>query len=276
MTTLKAIALLPFALLPQAAWAQRADEKPDKLNGVDIVQRLHQQVPRDIELRDEAGYPVAIGTYFTDRPVILALVYYECPMLCTLVLNGLLRSLRVLDFDLGDEFDVITVSFDPRDTSEIASAKRLKYLREYGREVTDGWRFLTGDEPQIRRLADAVGFKYTFDPETGQFAHATAIMILTPEGRVSRYFMGVEYAPRDLKLALMDAAKGAIGSPADKILHYCFAYDPTTGKYGLAIVNILRAGGVATLIALGSFIALMLRRDRHARADATSTGNFVR
>ena len=247
-----------------------ANEKPDALRQVDIVQKLYAQVPLDAVFRDENGVAVPLGSLVRDKPVVLALVYYECPMLCTLVLNGLLRTLRAVDFDVGDQFDVVTVSFDPRDQPKVAAAKRTKYLREYGRGDVGGWHFLTGEENTIRRLTDAVGFRYAFDEESGTYAHASAIMVLTPSGRVSHYFYGVEYSPRDLKLALVSAADENIGSPVDRVLLYCYAYDPTTGEYGLAIMNVIRVAGTATVVALAAFVILMWRRDRRPRTEAST------
>jgi len=236
------------------------------LDQVGIDQKLNTQVPLDLEFVDETGKTVKLGQYFGKKPVVLSLVYYECPMLCTLVLNGMLRTFRTMSFDVGDEFEVVTVSFSPTETPALASAKKESYLEKYGREGSgDGWHFLTGREDQIKRLADAVGFRYTYDPETEQYAHASGIMVLTPKGRVARYYYGIEYAPRDLRLGLVEAAENRIGSPVDRILLYCMHYDPMTGKYGVVIKNVLRLTGFATVLLLSGFIAVMLTRERAAR-----------
>jgi protein SCO1/2 len=190
-------------------------------------------------------------------------------MLCTLILNGLLRSLRALSFTAGREFIVLTVSFDPREGPELAAAKKRAYVRSYGRsEAERGWHFLTGEETAIRRLTEAVGFRYAFDAETGQFAHASGIMVLTPQGRVARYFYGIEYAPRDLRLGLVEAAQGKIGSPVDQLLLYCYHYDPKTGRYSMLIMNVLRLAGAATVLALGGFMLAMFRRERRKKRAA--------
>ncbi len=236
------------------------------LQRVGIDQKLNAQVPLDLVFRDESGRAVTLREYFGERPVLLSLVYYECPMLCTLILNGLLRSLRALSFTAGKEFVVLTVSFDPREGPQLAAAKKRAYVRSYGRpEAERGWHFLTGDEDAIRRLTEAVGFRYAFDAETGQFAHASGIMVLTPQGRVARYFYGIEYAPRDLRLGLVEAAQGKIGSPVDQLLLYCYHYDPKTGRYSMLIMNVLRLAGAATVLAVGGFMLVMFRRERRKK-----------
>src|SRR5207249_754820 len=250
-------------LLTIAAAANAQDPPMGVLSDVGIDQRLNEAVPLDLAFRDEMGRAVRLADYFGEKPVILSLNYYDCPMLCTLILNGLLRSLRVLPFDAGKEFNVVTVSFDPRETPGMAAKKKLAYMDEYRRPgAADGWHFLTGDEASIARLTDAVGFRYKYDPESQQWAHASAIMVLTPEGRLSRYFYGLEYSARDLRLSLVEAAANRIGSPADRVLLYCYHYDPTTGKYGIVIMNILRLAGLGTVLALGAFVTLMIYRER--------------
>lgn len=247
------------------------DTRPPALREVAIDQRLDEQVPLDLAFRDESGAPVTLGRYFGKRPVILSLVYYECPMLCTLVLNGLVRALRTLTFDPGREFELVTVSFNPRETPELAARKKATYLDEYQRpSAAASWHFLTGDAEPIERLARAVGFHYTYVPEEKQFAHAAAIMVLTPDGKVSRYFFGVEYSPRDLRFGLIDAAERKIGTAVDHLLLYCYRYDPTTGKYGAVAMNLVRAGGAVTVLALVGFIVLMRRREVSGAAPATS------
>lgn len=262
-----ALALLTVVAFGRPVPARADSVPPPALGGVGIEQRLDEQVPLDLEFRDETGKPVRLGELFRGRPVILALAYYECPMLCTLVLNGLTSALRALPFDTGAQFDVLTVSFDPRETAALAAAKKETYLADYRRPgAAEGWHFLTGDEAAIRALTQAVGFRYTFDPESGEFAHAAGIMVLTPAGRIARYFYGVEFAPRDLRLALVEAADGRIGSPVDQLLLYCYRYDPSTGRYSAAVMNIVRLAGAATVLGLGSFMLAMWRRERSAGA----------
>lgn len=253
------------------ARAQTAGTLPEPLRGVGIDQRLDGQVPLDLVFRDETGKAVRLGEYIgavPGRPTILALVYYECPMLCSLVLNGLLGSLKALSFNVGDEFNIVTVSFDPRETPALAAAKKKEYVRRYGRPgAAAGWHFLTGEEEAIRQLARAVGFRYAYDAKTDQYIHASGIMVVTPRGRLARYFYGIEYAPRDVRLGLVEASANRIGSPIDQVLLFCYHYDPVTGKYGLLIMNVLRLAGLATVLALGTFIAVMLRRDRRRKRD---------
>lgn len=243
-----------------------ASERPKALEGVGIDQRLDEQVPLELAFRDEAGRAVRLADYFGKRPVLLALVYYDCPMLCTQVLNGLVSALNVVSFDAGREFDVVVVSFDAREKPADASAKKIAYLSRYKRPGADaGWHFLTGDSASIAALARAVGFRYRYDPDLDQFAHASAVYVLTPGGRVSRYFFGIEYAPKDLRLGLVEAAGSRIGTPVDQILLYCFHYDPRSGKYGAAILNIVRLAGAATLLVLIVSVGLMSRRFRRLR-----------
>ncbi|MCS6804459.1 MAG: SCO family protein [Acidobacteriota bacterium] len=267
---LSAIGVMYIAcgLLPLTAQAQElnAGMQPAELRDVGIDQRLNEQIPLDLTFRDETGKSVQLRQYFNDKPVVLILAYYECPMLCTMVLNGALRAFRALSFDVGDEFQVITVSFDPRETPELAAKKKKSYMEAYERAgAADGWHFLTGDEPAIKALTQAVGFRYKYDPETEQFAHASGIMILTPQGRLSRYFYGIDYGPRDVRLGLVEASEGKIGSPVDAVLLYCFHYDPKTGKYGAVIMNIVRVAGVSTLVILGTFMIVMFRRERRMK-----------
>ena len=244
----------------------RPDGRPRALQGVEIAQRLNSRVPLDLPFRDEAGRAVRFGDYFGQRPVVLALVYYECPMLCTQVLNGLAAALGAVSFDTGREFDVVAVSFDPRETPKLAAEKKGTYVTRYGRPGAEkGWHFLTGDAPSIAALTEAVGFRYRFDPATGQFAHASAVYVLTPGGVLARYFYGIEYAPRDLRLALVEASRGRIGSPVDQLLLYCFHYDPVEGKYGAVAMNIVRLGGILTVLALSTFLIASWRRDKRAR-----------
>ena len=243
--------------------------RPKGLEGVGIDQRLDEQVPLELAFRDEAGRSVRLGDYFGKRPVVLALVYYNCPMLCTQVLNGLVSALSVVSFDAGKQFDVVAVSFDPREKPADAAAKKAAYVSRYKRPGAQaGWHFLTGDQASIAALAKAVGFRYRYDADLDQFAHASAVYVLTPGGRVSRYFFGIEYAPKDLRLGLIEAADGRIGTPIDQILLYCFHYDPKSGKYGATIVNIVRLAGGATVLALALSIVLLSRRARRLRSVA--------
>jgi len=262
-TTLAASLLFVAALRGDTPPRVSSAELPKALEGVGIDQRLNERAPLDVEFLDEQGSPVTLGDYFGEKPVILALVYYECPMLCTLELNGLLRALRVLPLEPGKDFEIVTVSFDPGETPALAAKKKQEYAAQYGREGGEqAWHFLTGSEASIEQLTRAVGFRYKYDAKTDLFNHASAIVVLTPEGRLSRYFYGIEYSARDLRLGLVEASAGRIGSPVDAILLYCFHYDPETGKYGVVIMNVVRLAGVATVIILGGFIVLMLRRDK--------------
>jgi protein SCO1/2 len=245
---------------------------PPVLRQVGFDQRLNGQVPLDLPFRDEAGRAVRLGDYFDTKPVILVLAYFKCPMLCTEVLNGLVRTMLDLPQDLGKDFAAVTVSFDPRETPELAAAKKKTYLERYGRRGAEGgWHFLTGDETSIKRLTEAVGFRYTYDPRTDQFAHASGILVLTPAGKISRYFYDVRYSPRDLRLGLVEASAGRVGSRVDQILLYCFHYDPVEGKYGPTIMNFVRLGGVLTLLAVGLFMAALWRRERRAARRPVST-----
>jgi protein SCO1/2 len=248
-----------------------ASETPAALRDVGFDQKLGETIPADIVLRDEQGRPVRFGDLTGDRPVVLTLVYYECPMLCTLTLNGLMSALEMLSYTPGREFDLVTVSFDAREGPELAAAKKKAYLDEYGRPGAEaGWRFLTGDEEQIRRLTRAVGFRYAWDEETRQFAHPAGVMVLTPDGVIARYLYGVEYAPRDLRFGIIEAGERKIATPLDRVALLCYRYDPMTGKYGLLTLRLIRAGGIATLVALGTFIVVMRRRDKQAALQAAA------
>ena len=237
-----------------------ANVRPPGLQNVGIEQHLDEQIPPDLSFRDETGKPVRLGDYFGKKPVILNLVYYNCPMLCGEVLSGLEGALRVLKFDVGKEFDVLTVSFDPRETPDMATKKKAEFLKRYGRGgAAEGWHFLTGPQESIDALTKAAGFQYQYDPKTGQFAHATAIMILTPEGKIAQYYYGVDYAPKDLRLGLIQASQNKIGTLADQVLLYCYHYDPTTGKYGAIISRVLKLAGLATILGLGILMTVLVR-----------------
>jgi protein SCO1/2 len=248
-----------------------ASETPAALRDVGFDQKLGETIPADIVLRDEQGRPVRFRDLTGTRPVVLTLVYYECPMLCTLTLNGLMSALETLSYLPGREFDVVTVSFDAREGPELAAAKKKVYLDRYGRPGAEaGWRFLTGDAEQIGRLTRAVGFRYAWDDETRQFAHPAGVMVLTPDGVIARYLYGVEYAPRDLRFGIIEAGQRKIATPLDRVALLCYQYDPMTGKYGLLTLRLIRAGGVATLVALGAFIVVMRRRDKQAALEAAA------
>lgn len=242
--------------------APPANQRPPGLANVGIEQHLNEQIPPDLTFRDESGKTVRLGDYFGKRPMILNLVYFNCPMLCGEVLSGLTSTLRVLKFDLGREFEVITVSFDPRETPQIAAEKKKQYLERYGRKGAEqGWHFLTGQQDAIAALTKSAGFQYEYDAKTDQFAHTTAIMVLTPRGKIAQYYYGVEYPPKDLRLGLIEASQNKIGNLVDQVLLYCYHYDPATGKYGAAIMRVVRLAGLATILFLGTFIVIMFRRD---------------
>jgi protein SCO1 len=234
---------------------------PKALQNVGIDQKLNQQVPLDLTFQDENGLAVKLGRYFGKRPVVLSLVYYNCPMLCTQVLNGMIASFKTLAFQPGEQYEIVTVSFDSRETPALAAAKKtlyVNYLPEARRAAaTNGWHFLTGDEANIKALAQAVGFRYQWDQATNQFAHASGIMVLTPEGKLAQYYYGIEYSPKDLRLGLVEASANKIGTPVDQLLLYCYHYDPATGKYGAVVMNMVRVGGIITVIAIVALILVL-------------------
>jgi protein SCO1/2 len=266
-----------------SAWSQAApklqpgdaipNQKPSILDQVGLDQRLNQQVPLDLAFVDDNGQAVQLQQYFGQKPVLLMLVYYQCPMLCTQVLNGFTGAMNgIVRFNIGREFNVVTVSIDPRDTAQDAAAAKKRYLQRYRRAgAAEGWHFLTGKKDQIDALAQAVGFRYAWDPEIKQYAHASGIMLLTPSGRVAQYYYGIEYAPRDIQFGLIEASKGKIGNVVDQVLLYCYHYDPRQGKYGAAIFNVLRLTALATVMALGGFMLIMFRRDSLAARKGGST-----
>ena len=233
---------------------------PPALRNIGLDQKLNAQIPLNLNFRDESGQDLPLSTYFGSRPVVLALVYYQCPMLCTQVLNGMVVSLRGMSLESGRDFEVVTVSIDPTETPQLAAKKKAEYLRRYAKSA-DGWHFLTGAEPRIKELAATVGFRYAYDPKTKQYAHASAIMVVTPSGRLSRYFYGIEYPPRDLRLGLVEASENKIGSPVDEVLLYCFHYDPNTGKYSAIVMNIVRLAGGLTLLILLPLLIWLWRSD---------------
>jgi len=285
-----AVTLLATTVLSVSAWGQGitqgplsppANVRPPGLKNVGIEQNLNEQIPPGLTFRDETGKTVTLGDYFGKKPMILNLVYYQCPMLCGEVLTGLESALRVLKFDVGKEFDVLTVSFDPKETPEMASAKKAEYLKRYGRPgAADGWHFLTGPAGSIDALTKAAGFQYQYDPRSGQFAHATAIMVLTPEGKIAQYYYGVEFAPKDLRLGLIQASENKIGTVVDQVLLYCYHYDPDTGKYGAIISRVLQLAAGATVLILGTFLIVMFRmsptnwtRSRETHGDQRPMAN---
>jgi protein SCO1/2 len=258
--------VVAFALLARllllAGGVHADEERPPLLRDVGLEPRLGAVVPADLAFRDEAGAAVRLGQYFDGRPVVLSLVYFGCPMLCGQVLNAVTAALRTLNLDVGRDFTVLTVSFDPHDGPEAARQRKHEVLGRYGRPGADaGWHFLTGDADAIRTLTESVGFRYAWDPVGKQFAHVAVVMVLTPDGRVARYFPGVEYPPRDLRLGLVEASAGRIGSTVDRLLLYCYRYDGATGRYTPIIDNAVRAGALLTLAALGTLLVVLRRQE---------------
>lgn len=248
--------------------AQPASKRPPMLRDVGIDQLLNNPVPLDLEFKDETGRTVKLREYFTDKPVLLTLVYYDCPQLCNQVLNGATGALKTLPMTAGKEFIWLTVSFDHRETPELAAAKKDSYVQRLGKpEAAKGWHFLTGSEEAIKALTHSVGFRFLWDPAKKQYAHASGIMVLTPEGKVSRYFYGIEYAPRDLRLGFVDASQGRIGSLADQIIMYCYRYDPDSGTYGLVVMNVLRIFGALTVLTLIALILFLRYKTKQKEAQ---------
>jgi len=242
--------------------AMPSNQVPTALSKVSFEQRLNEQLPLDLPFKDENGRTVKLGEYFGRKPVVLTFVYYECPMLCTQVLNGLASALGVINESIGKEFDVVTVSFDPKETPVLAAGKKKAYLERYKRpEAEQGWHFLTGDQASIDALTRAAGFNYFWDEASHQFAHASGIVVVTPAGKVSRYFMGIDYSPRDVKFALIESSNEKIGTLAEKLLLYCYHYDPSTGNYGFVAMRAVRIGGAVTILALVGFVFVSIRRD---------------
>lgn len=274
--------ILCSIMLPHALFAQVSsygdkqmgpgNDQPSVLKGVGIAQHLNQQLPLNLTFADDAGKQVQLGNYFGKRPAILALVYYQCPMLCSEELNGLTGALQMVNFVPGKDFDVIVVSIDPSEGPDLAAAKKRSYLRRYGHpETANGWHFLTGTQPNIDALTQAVGFSYVRIPgpdgKLTQFAHASSIQIVTPEGKLAQYYMGVEYSPKDLLLGLDEASSNRIGSPVDNILTYCYHYDPQTNTHSLIVARIVQLGGFLTVVLLGGFMMIMFRRDYRQAHD---------
>jgi protein SCO1/2 len=246
----------------QGIMSPPATMRPPGLKNVGIKQNLNQFIPANLEFTDDLGRKVLLGDYFGNKPLILNFVYLTCPMLCGEELSGLESALRVLKFDVGKEFDVITISFDPKDTPEAAAKKKEEFLRRYKRNGAEqGWHFLVGQPDAIAAATNAAGFQYEYDSKSGQFAHSTAILVLTPQGKISQYYYGIEYSPKDLRLGLVSASESKIGNLADELLLYCYHYDPEKGKYSAAIMRILRLMSVATMLCLGTFFFLMMRKN---------------
>ncbi len=245
---------------------------PAPLKKVGIDQKLNEQVPLDAVFKDEQGREVKLGDFFKGKPVVLSLVYYSCPMLCNQVLSGTLSSIRQVSFNAGEQYELVTVSFDPRETPELAAAKKQTYVKAYNRPSGNaGWHFLTGDEANIKRLTEAVGFRYIWDEQTKQFAHASAIMVLTPEGKLARYFYGIEYKPNDLRLGLVEASRNQIGSAVDALMLYCYHYDPATGKYGAVVMNIVKIAGAITIVLIAGLLLMLIRVSNRRQLAASST-----
>jgi protein SCO1 len=261
---------LLFALLLVAVPAARANDERPRVAALE--QRLNQQVPADLSFRDDTGKAVRLGDYFGERPVFLVLAYYKCPRLCTLVLNGLLDTLKALPYDAGKDFQIVVVSIDPREGPELAAEKKAAYVERYGRPGGDaGWHFLTGEAANIESLADVVGFRYFYDAERDLYAHASGVMLLTPDGKLSRYFYGLSYPLRDVRLSLVDASAGKVGSPVEQLILLCFSYDPATGRYAVAAMKVVRLAGAVFVVALGTFLVWSWRRERKQPATVPPT-----
>lgn len=262
VSTARAQAGVPGGYREPQASGTVSTATPPQLKGVGFRQRLNETLPLDATFTDDSGRTVALGQLFGKRPVLMAFVYYQCPMLCTQVMNGLSSALKVMPFAAGEEYDVVLVSFDPRDTPAVAAEKKAAHLKYWSAESdTASWHLLSGDEASIRQVTSAAGFTYQWDERTGQFAHVSGILVVTPDGRLSRYFYGVEFSPKELRMALVESGQGRIGSAIDELLLYCFHYDPESGRYGLMVMNLIRLGGVITIVAIGGFILLMRRRE---------------
>ena len=273
--TIRVSLLAAVVLVAAGAQAQLYSEpkaavpmgKPESILKVGIDQHLNQQLPLDLKFRDENGAEVTLGQYFGSKPIILTMVYYTCPMLCGEVQSGLVSALGILRFDAGREFDVISVSINPSETPADAMAKKKQFLSRYHRAGAEhGWHFLTGDKANIDALAKAVGYRYSYDAKSGQYSHGTAIVVVTPEGKLAQYFYGIEYAPKDLRLALVEASRNKIGNLVDAVMLYCFHYDPASGRYSAQILNVVRLAGLLTVFCMGGFLLVAFRRETRGRA----------
>jgi len=264
--TLASTGVAPLLAAPLPSDAQKVTTL-DPARNIGFDQNLGARLPLDATFRDESGAVVTLGSYFKDKPVILSLAYFRCPMLCGLALQGLASSLKPLQFSIGREFEVLTVSFDPRETPELAKDKKQGFIELYGRPGADnGWHFLTGDAENIRRLTEAVGFRYAWDEETQDYAHATGVILITPDGRVSRYFFGVDYEAKDLRLGLIETAGNTIGGLADRLLLLCYQYDPHTGRYSATALILVRIASILSALGLAAFVLIMVRRERRQSA----------
>ena len=253
-----------------------ASEKPDQLKEVTFQQRLDQMLPLDATFKDERARTVKLGDFFGSKPVVLAFVYYTCPMLCSQVMNGISSSLKAVPFNVGKDFDVVLISFDPRDTPAVAAEKKQAHMEYWDAQQTAGaWHFLTGDEANIKRVASAAGFNYRWDEQSGQFAHVSGVLVLTPDGRLSRYFYGVEYSPKELRFALVESGQGRIGSAIDELLLYCYHYDPAAGQYGVVVMNLVRLGGVVTVVMMLGFILFMRLNESRVAAVGNHDSRFT-
>ena len=275
-TSLRAASVLfGLLLVPALGYGNKLKQK-EILAELDFQQRIGNSVPMDVSFVRDNGEETTLAKLASDKPILLNLVYYECPMLCTLVLNGVLKALRVMDLKVYEDFDVVTISIDPRENPTLAREKKGYYLKKYGREkAAQGWHFLTGTKESIDAVADAVGFSYMWDEERKQYAHAAGTIFLTPKGVVSRYLFGIEFVPRDMRLALIEASNNKLGSPVDRLLLYCFQYNPEEGKYGLLIMNVLRLAGLLTVFLLIGYLLVMLRNERKRRKAALRDGGSV-
>lgn len=262
--------MLAFGLVPLAVWGQSSRQTPggqtELLKQVAFEQKLNSQIPLDLSFKDETGKSVQLRDYFTDKPVVLVPVYYECPMLCNLSMSELVKTLRTMRMEPGKEFRIVMFSFDPKEKPELAAEKKKAYLRRYGRPHTEaGWTFLTGDEPSIQRVTEAIGFRYALDPSIQQYAHGAGIVVATPKGRLSRYLYGIEYSARDLKLGIVESSEGKIGDPVAQLLLTCFHYDPTSGRYTMNVLTTIRVAGLMTLAMIGGFLIVSFRRERRQK-----------
>jgi protein SCO1/2 len=266
-----ALTIVALALAPSVE-AQIAKEVPRDLVDVGITQKLDEPLPLDVQLTDDEGKQVRLGDYFSEgRPVVLTLVYYECPMLCNIALDGLVQTLREVDWTPGDQFEVVAVSIDPTETVQMASEKKANYLKSLRRPGAErGFHFMTAEQPAIDALADAVGFRYNFLPESGEFAHTAALFVITPEGRIARYLMGVRHNPKTFRLSLVEASDGKIGSPVDQFLLYCYRYNDKDGKYTPIAMRIMRVGGGVTLAVVGVVLVALWRRDARKHKKRSS------
>jgi len=262
------IFILLVCAFTQSGIAQTIQEDPEQLRGIDVIEHLNDTIPLDLTFTDDKGEQVQLSQYFNrDKPVVLILGYYTCPMLCNLVFNGVSDAVKEMDWKPGEEFTILTVSIDPSETEVVASAKKKNYINYIGKSgIADGWIFMTGEESQSKALADAVGFQYYYDEKEEQYAHAAVIMILTESGKISRYFYGIKFDPRDLKFALMDASEGKVGSAVDKVLLYCFHYDPEAGSYTVVASNVMKLGGVFTLLILGILMGALWIKERRKKS----------